>query len=211
MEFTTKQKMVAGAADLISRRGACATTLRDVVQHTGTPRGSLMHHFPGGKQQMLEEAVRYAAEAVALPLADALKELGPQEGLGKFIAWWRRILEASEFQAGCPVLAVAVESGGEADGHSGVDEALARDAAAPREQLRSLVQAAFERWQAILADSLAGAGVERGRAARLATLVVASIEGTVAMCRASRSSAPLEDVAEELRVALAQAISRQPA
>src|SRR4051812_16129292 len=43
MPLSTKEKMVAGAADLISRRGIHATSLRDVVQHTGTPRGSLAH------------------------------------------------------------------------------------------------------------------------------------------------------------------------
>lgn len=39
MTSDTRAKMVAGAADLVSRRGVNATSLREVVRHTGTPRG----------------------------------------------------------------------------------------------------------------------------------------------------------------------------
>ena len=109
MTSSTREKMVAGAADLLSRRGVHATSLRTVVQHTGTPRGSLGHHFPGGKQQLLEEAVRYATESVAAPLEALLQERGAVEGVRAFVGWWRRVLEKSGFEAGCPVLAVAVE------------------------------------------------------------------------------------------------------
>jgi len=191
----TKTKMITGATDLISRRGASATSLRDVVQHSGTPRGSLSHHFPGGKQQMLEEAVQYADAAVAAPLAALLHELGPVHGLDAFIDWWGRILEASNFEAGCPVLAVAIDPGVGSDAQE--------DA---RERLRMLVLAAFNGWQTIYADSLAQSGVSKDRSQRLAALVVASVEGTVAMCRAARSCQPLDHVAQELHALLAQAL-----
>ena len=39
MTSDTRAKMVAGAADLMSRRGVNATSMREVVRHTGTPRG----------------------------------------------------------------------------------------------------------------------------------------------------------------------------
>jgi AcrR family transcriptional regulator len=203
MFSSTKEKMISGAADLISRRGVAATSLRDVVHHTGTPRGSLSHHFPGGKQQMLEEAVQYADEAVAGPLSALLQERGPVEGLHAFIAWWRRILEASDFVAGCPVLAVAIEPRGATGAQAGEDDAA-------HERLRSLVHGAFSRWQAIFADSLVRAGVADVRAKRLAALVVASVEGTVAMCRAAGSREPLDCVAEELHSILQLAVAQAP-
>lgn len=193
--------MVAGAADLMSRRGVHATSLRTVVQHTGTPRGSLGHHFPGGKQQLLEEAVRYAAESVAAPLETLMKERGTVEGLRAFIGWWRRILETSGFEAGCPVLAVAVEPA------AGDDEAEPGGGRAG-EQLRALAHEAFQRWEAILAAALRREGVAASRARRLAALTVASIEGTVAMCRAARSAQALDDVQRELEAILQEATAR---
>jgi hypothetical protein len=48
------------------------------------------------------------------------------------------------------------------------------------------------------------------RAERLATLVVASIEGTVAMCRANRSADALDQVQEELETVLSSALARTP-
>lgn len=152
--------MIAGAADLISRRGVCATSLRDVVQHTGTPRGSLTHYFPGGKPQMLEEALRYATEAVAEPLQALMNEKGPIDGLQAFVGWWRRVLETSNFESGCPVLAVAVEPLTDADESA--------------DRLRELASAAFMRWQSVLVEALYREGVPTERAQRLGVLVVAS-------------------------------------
>ena len=196
MSSLTRDKMIAGAADLLSRRGVHATSLRTVVQHNGTPRGSLGHHFPGGKQQLLEEAVRHAAESVAAPLETLMKDRGAVEGLQAFIGWWRRILESSGFEAGCPVLAVAVEPmADDEDATSG-------------EHLRELAREAFERWEAILAAALRREGVAATRAQRLGALTVAAIEGTVAMCRAARSTRALDDVQLELKAMLMAATAR---
>ena len=68
MTSDTRAKMVAGAADLMSRRGVNATSMREVVRHTGTPRGSIGHHFPGGKQQLIEDALVFAGKQVSGPL-----------------------------------------------------------------------------------------------------------------------------------------------
>jgi hypothetical protein len=47
----------------------------------------------------------------------------------------------------------------------------------------------------------------RVRARWLVALVVAAIEGTVAMCRAARSAQPLDDVRRELELVLSSALS----
>lgn len=198
MSSLTREKMVAGAADLLSRRGVHATSLRTVVQHTGTPRGSIGHHFPGGKQELLEEALHYATERVAVPLEALMRDRGAVEGLRAFVGWWRKILETSAFEAGCPVLAVAVEP------------MVGDESASPQtgDRLRELAGAAFDRWEAILAGALRREGVPAARARRLGALAVASIEGTVAMCRAARTVQPLDDVLRELEAILSEAISK---
>jgi len=88
----------------------------------------------------------------------------------------------SNFHAGCPVLAVSIEDVAD-EGH-----AAPRDAAA----------AAFARWTSLLADSLRGAGADSTAAEQIATLIVSSVEGTVAICRAQRSIVPLDQVAAQL-------------
>ncbi|WP_245475946.1 helix-turn-helix domain-containing protein [Bradyrhizobium sp. Leo170] len=194
--------MVAGAADLLSRRGVNATSMREVVRHTGTPRGSISHHFPRGKQQLIEDAIVFAGAQVSKPLDHLTRERGAIDGLRAFIALWRQTLERSKFQAGCPVLAVAVEQ----YVSDAMDNAGAPDEAAQR-HLLDLADGVFAEWQRIMIAALRRDGVAPARARRLAALVVASVEGTLAMCRAARNAQPLDDVRQELEAMLSAAIS----
>lgn len=193
---TTRDRMVAGAADLLRRRGVAATSLREVVRHTRTPRGSLAHHFPSGKAQLLEEALAYSRRHVSGPLEQALERLGPIRGLQAFALQWRRTLEATGFGAGCPVMAVAIE-------HA-ADEP--DDATPCQRRLLDLAQAAFDEWAGLMAAALRREGVPAPRAHSLAVLVIASFEGAIGMARAARSCEPLEEVAREIEAVVAGAL-----
>ncbi len=172
--------MVAGAAEMISRRGLNATSVRELAKHTQAPLGSTYHYFPGGKYDLATEAVRWADDLTVGVLARELAA-GPQAGLSAFLAMWRKIVIDSDFHAGCPVLAVSVED-------------LPEEHHAPR----GAAATAFRRWTSMLADSLRDAGAAEQDAQQVATLIVASVEGTVAMCRAQQSIAPLDLVTAQL-------------
>ena len=60
-----RERMVVSAALLIRERGAHPTAIADVLAHSGAPRGSAYHYFPGGRTQLLCEAVDYAAQFMA--------------------------------------------------------------------------------------------------------------------------------------------------
>jgi AcrR family transcriptional regulator len=203
MTSDTRAKMVAGAADLMSRRGVNATSMREVVRHTGTPRGSIGHHFPRGKQQLIEDALVFAGKQVSGPLQHLTETRGAIVGLRTFIALWRQTLERTKFQAGCPVLAVAVEQY--------VNDATEKDGEpdeVAQQHLLDHANGVFADWQRIMFTALRREGVAPARARRLAALVIASTEGTVAMCRAARSAQPLDDVRQELELVLSSAIEK---
>ncbi|WP_328664958.1 TetR/AcrR family transcriptional regulator [Streptomyces sp. NBC_00328] len=184
----SRERIVAGAADMISRRGLSATSIREMAKHAEAPLGSTYHYFPEGKQQLAAEAVRFTGEWVARRLRKEL-EPGPAAGLRAFLDLWRRIVVESDFHAGCPVLAVAIEE-------------------PPADEVPpALVAAAevFEQWESLLAASLREHGAGAEQAAQLATLIVAAVEGTVAMCRAKRSTQPLDQAAEQLQTLIATA------
>ncbi|MFF3943019.1 TetR/AcrR family transcriptional regulator [Streptomyces phaeofaciens] len=187
----SRERIVAGAADMISRRGLSATSIREMAKHAKAPLGSTYHYFPEGKQQLATEAVRFTGEWVARSLRKEL-EAGPTSGLKAFLDLWRRIVVESDFHAGCPVLAVAIEEPQDSE----ISPALTAAAEV------------FEQWEALLADSLRAHGAEPEQAAQLATLVVAAVEGTVAMCRAKRSTEPLDRTAEQLQALIAAATSK---
>jgi AcrR family transcriptional regulator len=181
--------MIQSAAVLMRERGIEATSFSAVLEHSGAPRGSIYHHFPGGKAQLIEEATRYASNFTSRALTAGFADGDPVVAIARFTGFWRRILTDSDFGAGCPVVAAALD----ADGAS-----AARDEAG----------AAFGQWQRVIADGLAGHGVAAERAQTLASFVIASLEGAVVLARAQRSLAPLEDVGSELQRLLADAISR---
>lgn len=178
-KHTARDQLVAGAADMLGRRGLRASSIRELAKHSGAPLGSTYHYFPGGKTQVAVEAVEFADTLTVRALSEGLTA-GPVDGLRHFIAMWRKILIDSDFRAGCPVLAVSVEEPDDDD--------------AP---LRAAAQA-FDHWTTLLAESLAAHGATHDAAQQTATLIVASIEGTVAMCRAHRSTAPLDRTADAL-------------
>ncbi|MPY60387.1 TetR/AcrR family transcriptional regulator [Streptomyces spongiae] len=185
----SRERIVAGAADMISRRGLSATSIREMAKHAKAPLGSTYHYFPEGKQQLATEAVRFTGEWVARSLRKEL-EAGPAAGLRAFLALWRKIVVESDFHAGCPVLAVAIEE-------------------PPADEIPPALAAAaevFEQWEDLLAASLRARGAGAEQAAQLATLIVAAVEGTVAMCRAKRSTEPLDRTAEQLQALIAAAI-----
>ncbi|SEH00235.1 DNA-binding transcriptional regulator, AcrR family [Nonomuraea solani] len=180
---SSRERIIMGAADLIRRRGLAGSTVRDLAAHSGAPFGSTYHYFPEGKQQLAAEAVRFAGDLVSRVLERELRA-GPAAGLRAFLGLWRQTVLDSDFNAGCPVLAVAVE---EPPGEGG---SPAITAAAE----------VFTAWEGLLSAALREDGAGGEDAARLATLIVAAVEGTVAMCRAKRDIRPLDDVAAQLEL-----------
>jgi TetR/AcrR family transcriptional regulator, lmrAB and yxaGH operons repressor len=180
--------MVASAAVLMRERGVEGTTFTEVLAHSGAPRGSIYHHFPEGKEQLIEEATRFAGERFAAGLLSALDTSDPIAAIRAFAASWDAALEQSDFAAGCPVVAATLE--GERS---------------PR--IREAAGEAFERWESLLADGLAPHLADPERAPGIATMIVAAIEGAVVLARAQRRPAPLERVAGELELLLGAALA----
>ena len=178
-----RERMARSAAELFGERGFSGTGLRDVIAHSSTPRGSIYHHFSGGKAELAREAVRHAAAAVAEPVGAAARGGDPIATLHAWVDFWRDALERSDFRAGSAVLAVAAE---------------------PEEQTgaRAAAAEAFDAWTEAFAATLHGAGVRRKRAARLATLTVTAIEGAVVVSRARGDTLALDRVERELEAAI---------
>lgn len=178
-----RERMVFSAAQLIRRDGVASTGMREVAAHAGAPRGSLQHYFPGGKEQLVNEAVgwagRYAARRVARFLA-VLDERTPSALFAEMVRQWTEEYETAGFAGGCPVAAATV------------------DCAESTPSTREASAAAFATWTGPVARALVDMGVPEARAEALATLMVGALEGAILMARAERDVRPLTTVAREL-------------
>jgi TetR/AcrR family transcriptional repressor of lmrAB and yxaGH operons len=175
----TKRLMLVSAAEVLRERGAAGVTIDEVLSRSGAPRGSVYHHFPRGRNQILLEALQFAGESMTAAIDDAAAE-GPMALLRGFVDLWEDVLRESDFAAGCPVAAAAISTGDEGPQLSG-------DAAR-----------IFEHWRTALTRSFVTDGFADSEAASLATTMLAAIEGAVILCRSLRSSQPLRDVAQSL-------------
>jgi TetR/AcrR family transcriptional repressor of lmrAB and yxaGH operons len=171
--------MLVSAAEVMRERGAAGVTIDEVLARSGAPRGSVYYHFPEGRNQILTEALQYAGEA----LTEVIDEAAAKGGLflvRQFVEFWDDLLVASDFTAGCPVVAAAI---GSAD-----DEP----------QLTSVAGSIFRRWRDALTRAFVSDGFDEPCAASLAIMCIASLEGAVVLCRSTRSVDPLRAVTDEV-------------
>jgi len=171
-----RARMVTSAATLIRERGIHGVGLREVVAHSGGPRGSLGRYFPGGKTQLVTEAIDVV---IANLSAEVDEQLGNAktfpDAIGAIIAPWRRLLVEHDFALGCPVAATVVD-------------------AADSDELRIHVDEVLTQTQASIADVYVRFGASSSAAEEHSTVLLAAIEGALILARARRSIEPLDTV-----------------
>jgi AcrR family transcriptional regulator len=172
-----RQKMIESATVLLAMRGLQGTAFSDVLDRSGAPRGSVYHHFPGGKDELVDAAIGLAGDR-ALRVLEPIDGSRPREITRFFLDLWREVLVRSDLRAGCAVLAVTVAT----DSPDLLDHAAS----------------VFRAWRGRIAELYVRGGMDGPAAGRLATTIVAASEGAVVISRAERSMEPFELVAQEL-------------
>jgi AcrR family transcriptional regulator len=171
-----RARMVHSAATLMRERGIHGVGLREIVAHSGGPRGSLGRYFPGGKTQLMTEAIDVALAGLYDELDRALTEAETfPDALGVIVAPWRRVLVDHDFALGCPLAATVVDAAGNDDLRVHVSELLAQ-------------------WQASVADVYVKFGDPPAVADEHSTVLLAALEGALILARARRSTEPLDTV-----------------
>ncbi|MGD0638772.1 MAG: TetR/AcrR family transcriptional regulator [Nitrososphaerales archaeon] len=168
-----RARMVEGALRLLATRGVEGTSFAEVLEATGSPRGSVYHHFPGGKPELLHAALDLASER-GLAAMETTRGKPPEVVVERFLTLWRGLLDWSHLTAGCAVVAVTV--------------------ATTDDDLLDHAGTIFRTWTELLTELCAAGGTDTDSARQLAVTVIAATEGAVAMCRAERSRKPFEDV-----------------
>ncbi len=172
-----------GARRLLAEKGYAGMELRDVAERGKAPRGSIYHHFPGGKRQLAVEAAELEGTEIRAAIERSLAERGLAETLTMFGEMFRRRVKDQPERLGCPVAAAAL--------------ARPEDPA-----LAAAATAAFQSWEAPIAAALRDEGVAAAEAETFAGLVVSTVEGALIRARAAGDQAPLDSAVGGLRQAL---------
>jgi AcrR family transcriptional regulator len=175
--------MVRSAAQLIRRQGVTGTGMREIVTAAEAPRGSLQHYFPGGKEELVSDALLWMGDVAARRIRRCMRELDPRTPsalLAAVVETWRRDLSTEKFSAGCPLVAAAA------------------DTAATSPPLRQVLRRAFDGWLEPLSESLVELGVPTERADNLAVVMIAALEGAIILARVRQDLTPFDALVGEL-------------
>jgi len=173
-ELSTRQQMIATAERLFRRHGYHATSWRVLVEESGTPWGSIHHHFPGGKEELGVAAIELGSEQAAAFVAGSFARTETASAAVRL--WFEKVAEALErsgWELGCPIATVALET------------------VSSSPTLAQASERAFARTQGALVAELTAGGVEPDRARELATLIFSTFEGALILARVNRSREPL--------------------
>ena len=173
-----RSKMVDGAVILLATQGVEGTSFKEVLDVADAPRGSVYHHFPGGKSELLHSALERASGR-ALEAMEATRGQGAPEVLEQFLTLWQALLDYSQLSAGCAVVSVTV--------------------AGPDGDILEHAGTIFQTWTDQIAGLFVAGGMSEESAHRMATVTIAATEGAVILSRAEQSRTPFDEVASTLR------------
>src|SRR6202035_4402953 len=106
----TRDRIIGSTAALFQRHGYTGTGLKEISRQSGAPFGSLYHFFPGGKEELTAEALRWSGAGYQL-IVEAVLENAPDllTGLYDCFVGAADVLVATDFADACPIETVALE------------------------------------------------------------------------------------------------------
>jgi AcrR family transcriptional regulator len=170
----TRTRIRDAAAALIRRDGYPATGLKRIATESGAPFGSIYHFFPGGKEQLAEDAIRTSGAAYLRLVLGVLSSVAdPLESLENAFRVAADDLAATDYADACPIATIALE------------------VASTNDTLRVATAEVFTDWVDAGTEWFGRWTPDRGVARRLALSMIMLLEGAFVLSRATRDPEPL--------------------
>ena len=175
----TKDSIVQSASNLIRLKGYFGTGINEIIEESKIPKGSLYHHFPGGKDEVIEAALEEAAVSLAISFKNAMKGKGSAvNGLKGIIDLFIDDLKENKLKYGCPLAAVSM------------------DVAIENENLRMACTRLFDFWITAIDSYLKYKGIKKSR--EKAERFLIRVEGALLLSRVQQSDRPLKLIKKDL-------------
>ena len=183
----TRERIIAQAAPLFNQRGFAGCSMQDIMEATGLEKGGLYRHF-SSKEELGTAVFRYAVDRINRLRNEKIdRDHGPLAELRSTVDRFVEI--RSDVPGGCMIFNTAIEQD---DGNP---------------VLRGLALKAIEDWKARLAK-IVERGIRCGEIRkgtsprRVANVVIATLEGALAISRMEETRTALEDAQQALDVFL---------
>lgn len=164
--------MIRAAADLLTESGLSAVDSRQVAAASATSNASVQHVFPGGKLELATVGLQKIEQDIAQWLRAVFHQREPiTEKVALLFSDAARNMEASGFTKACPPVSLTLD--------------MEHDS----EKLRTVCRTVFMTWQDVIATGLDD--IPEAERAGAAELILATLEGAMALSRAAAAKEPL--------------------
>lgn len=179
MKRNTKEDIIRAAASLMQKKGYFGTGLNEIIKESGAPRGSIYYHFPNGKEQIAEAAVKWTEQFVLSLIKEQLGKYDDAlSAIKMFILDSADRFEENEYFTGVPIAALVLETSSQSS------------------RLKECCHHAFEVWSEAFTKKISESGYSEERAEALGPVIHTMIQGALISAMASGSGEPLRHTAE---------------
>ncbi|MBV6633800.1 MAG: TetR/AcrR family transcriptional regulator [Alphaproteobacteria bacterium] len=173
-----KDRFITTAAGLFRQRGYHGVGLTEIIEAAGAPKGSFYHHFPDGKEQLAEQAIKRSAKIVLGAIEESFTDVATvREGAQNLADILAALFEKSNWQAGCPITSIALDTTPGSD------------------RLQAATAAAFDSWAACGAAHAKRLNYQ-GDAEAFGRRMLIALEGAWIMARVQQSRRPFDEAVE---------------
>jgi TetR/AcrR family transcriptional regulator, lmrAB and yxaGH operons repressor len=173
-----KDRILEAAIELMKKTGLTGAGINQILALSRAPKGSLYYYFPGGKDQIIAEALALYSQRVATAFDQVLsREQTPAEKIRILFRFVADRFESGSCQQSCAAGAVTLD----------LDEAPA---------LQKAAAMAFASWKETVARHLRQSRIANAEA--LAGVVLSTIEGAYVRGRAEASKQAFLEAGETL-------------
>ncbi|GAC01490.1 putative TetR family transcriptional regulator [Gordonia namibiensis NBRC 108229] len=167
----TDERIVVAMTELLRRQGYAATGIKQVVETSGAPIGSIYHHFKGGKRDIAAAALRQSGTAYGELVGMLLAPYDdPADGIEAAFVAAAETIEQGGWLNMCPVGTVAGEI------------------ADAEPDLREIAAEVMSSWIDTGAALFTARGLPEADARSLMTAAVSALEGAFIVARTQRST-----------------------
>jgi TetR/AcrR family transcriptional regulator, lmrAB and yxaGH operons repressor len=177
----TKSMMIDIAKKLFQQKGYIGVGLTEILKAGNFSKGSLYHHFPNGKEELLIACLQSMSEGMTNDIEDIFDEFPTTKDA--IVAMIEKLI--SNFESEGTISAYTYTS-------------IISEMALLSEPVRNACADLYKKMQGIYSNKLMEDGFSQETAGSIAVMISASIEGGIILCQSQQSSEPLKAVLQLL-------------
>ena len=177
----TKSLIIDIATTLFQQKGYKGVGLNEIIKACKISKGSLYHHFPNGKEELLITCLQSLNEAITKDIEEIFEQYPTTQ-------------EATE--AMISKLIVSFETEGTITGYT--FSSIVSEMASLSDPVRNACAQLYQKIQDIYLHKLVADGFSEDAAYSIALMMTASIEGGMMLCLTRKTSEPLKVISHVL-------------